>query len=141
MRQPAIFLSHGVPTFMMEENATTRFWQSLPTLLPGNPRAVLCVSAHWEAQKIKISSTTGSSGIQHDFYGFPKPLYDMTWDEQEDEVTGSWLMGRLRQLQVEVIEESRPKDHGVWVPLATAWPKPDFPVYQLSLNVSKGCKR
>ena len=33
MRQPALFLSHGAPTFMMEENATTLFWQSLPALL------------------------------------------------------------------------------------------------------------
>ncbi|HUX91068.1 MAG TPA: class III extradiol ring-cleavage dioxygenase [Gallionellaceae bacterium] len=138
MRQPALFLSHGAPTFMLEENATTRFWQSLPALLPEKPSAVLCVSAHWDAPQLRISGTLGKTGIQHDFYGFPSELYDISWDEHEDAETSAGLLRRLRQLHVEVAEDSRPKDHGVWVPLKTAWPEPDFPVYQLSLNLAQG---
>lgn len=138
MRQPALFLSHGAPTFMLEENATTRFWQSLPARLPEKPRAVLCVSAHWDAPQLHISGTLGKTGIQHDFYGFPKALYDIGWDEHEDEETAAWLLTRLRELKVEVVEDNRPLDHGVWVPLKTAWPAPDFPVYQLSLSLAQG---
>jgi 4,5-DOPA dioxygenase extradiol len=138
MRQPALFLSHGAPSFMLEENATTRFWQNLPVLLPEKPRAVLCVSAHWDAPQLRISGTLGKSGIQHDFYGFPKALYDISWNEHEDDETSTWLMQRLRELNVDVLEDSRPKDHGVWVPLKIMWPEPDFPVYQLSLNLSQG---
>jgi 4,5-DOPA dioxygenase extradiol len=138
LRQPALFLSHGAPTFMMEENATTRFWQSLPALLPARPRALLCVSAHWEAPQLRISGTLGKVGIQHDFYGFPKELYDLGWEEHADADTAAWLLQRLRELKVEVLEDSRPLDHGVWVPLKTAWPAPDFPVYQLSLSLAQG---
>lgn len=138
MRQPAIFLSHGAPTFMLEENATTRFWQSLPAQLPSTPRAVLCISAHWDRPHLSISGTRGKTGIQHDFYGFPAPLYDITWDEREDKETSAWLLNCLRELQVEVLEENYPKDHGLWVPLKTMWPAPEFPVYQLSLNLSHG---
>ncbi len=138
MRQPAIFLSHGAPTFMLEENATTRFWQSLPKLLPEKPRAILCVSAHWDTPQLRISGTLGKSSIQHDYYGFPESLYDITWDEVENSETSAWLMQRLRELSVDVVEENRPKDHGVWMPLKTAWPEPDFPVYQLSLNLAHG---
>ena len=138
MRQPALFLSHGAPTFLLEENATTRFWQSLAGRLPAKPRALLCVSAHWDAQQLRISGTLGKVGIQHDFYGFPSPLYDISWDEHEDAGTAAWLLQRLRELNVDVAEDSRPLDHGVWVPLKTAWPVPDFPVYQLSLNLAQG---
>lgn len=138
MRQPAIYLSHGAPAFMLEENATTLFWQSLPVLLPATPRAILCVSAHWDAPQLRISGTLGKTAIQHDFHGFPKALYDITWDEHENREISAWLLRRLRELQVEVAEDSRPKDHGVWVPLKTAWPEPDFPVYQLSLNLAQG---
>lgn len=138
MRQPTLFLSHGAPSFLLEESATTRFWQSLPALLPATPRAVLCVSAHWDAAQPSISGTLGKVGIQHDFYGFPRELYDITWDEHEGAETSAWLLQRLGELQVEVAEENRPLDHGVWVPLKTAWPKPDFPVYQLSLSLAQG---
>lgn len=138
MRQPALFLSHGAPTFMLEGNATTRFWQSLPALLPAKPRAILCVSAHWDAPQLCISGTLGNSGIQHDFYGFPRELYDISWHEHEDAETSAWLLHRLRELRVAVVEDNRPKDHGVWVPLKTAWQEPDFPVYQLSLNLAQG---
>ena len=137
MRQPVLFLSHGAPTLMLEENATTRFWQSLPALLPEKPRAVLCISAHWDAPQLHISGTLGKVGIQHDFYGFPKELYDLSWNEHEDVGTAAWLLQRLRELKVEVLEDDRPLDHGVWVPLQTSWPEPDFPVYQLSLNLAQ----
>lgn len=123
---------------MQEENATTRFWQSLPTLLPERPRAILCVSAHWDAPQRRISGTLGKAGIQHDFYGFPKELYDISWDEHEDAATSAWLLRCLHELHVDVAEEDRPKDHGVWVPLKTAWPVPAFPVYQLSMNLAQG---
>lgn len=52
--------------------------------------------------------------------------------------TSAWLLNRLRELNVHVQEDSWPKDHGVWVPLIYAWPAPDFPVYQLSLNQDAG---
>lgn len=138
MRQPALFLSHGAPTFMMEENVTTRFWQILPALLPEPPRAILCVSAHWDAAQLRISGTLGKAGIQHDFYGFPKALYEIRWDEHQDATTSAWLISRLRELDVQVTEENRPQDHGLWVPLKTAWPNPVFPLYQLSLCLSQG---
>jgi 4,5-DOPA dioxygenase extradiol len=44
----------------------------------------------------------------------------------------------LAELKVDVVETARPLDHGVWVPLKTAWPEVDFPVYQLSLSLAHG---
>lgn len=138
MRQPVLFVSHGAPTFVLEDNATARFWRGLPAMLPAPPRAVLCVSAHWDAAQWRVSGTQGKTGIQHDFYGFPEALYDIAWAEHDDAQTAAWLMQRLQSLQVSVLEDSRAKDHGVWVPLKTAWETPAFPVYQLSLNLAAG---
>ena len=84
------------------------------------------------------SSDLGKTGLLYDFYGFPEPLYEIEWPEQEDPATSLWLLDRLRALKVEVLEDNRPKDHGLWVPLMTAWPQPDFPVYQLSLSLAQG---
>jgi len=138
MRLPTLFLSHGAPTFLLENNATTRFWQSLPDIIPGQPRAILCISAHWDAAQFRLSGTTGKTGIQHDFYGFPESLYDITWPEQNDDEISACLKQRLREAAIDVVEDSRAKDHGVWVPLKFSWPEPAFPVYQLSLSLSRG---
>lgn len=138
MRQPTFFLSHGAPTLLLEENITTRFWQGLPSLLQKKPRAILCISAHWDTPQLRLSGTLCETGIQHDFYGFPKALYDIRWHEQQDDETATWLRDRLRKITVDVVEDNRPKDHGVWLPLKMAWPAPTFPVYQLSLSLTQG---
>jgi 4,5-DOPA dioxygenase extradiol len=44
---PVLFLGHGSPMNAIEDNAWSRAWRALGTRLP-RPRAVLCVSAHWE---------------------------------------------------------------------------------------------
>jgi 4,5-DOPA dioxygenase extradiol len=138
MLMPTLFLSHGAPTIVLEENSTTDFWRSLPSLLPVKPRALLCVSAHWDMPQYSISGTQGAAGIQHDFYGFPQALYDIDWRDDEDKETAAWVLKRLGELKVDVFEITRPLDHGVWVPLKTAWPEADFPVYQLSLSLVHG---
>lgn len=138
MRQPAIFLSHGAPTFILEENAATRFWQSLPGMLPEKPRAILCMSAHWDQPRFCLSGSLGMPGIQHDYYGFPKALYDIDWPQHEDNTTAKWLVKRLQELKIDVLEDSWAMDHGLWVSLKKAWPEPDFPVYQLSLCLAQG---
>lgn len=128
---PALFLAHAAPTFAVEENATTRFWATLPSLLPVKPKAILCLSGHWESSQPELSASTT---IQHDFYGFPEPLYRIEWPLPEAVETTSWLEHRLVELEVEVTRRDRPIDHGVWVPLRKAWPNPTFPVCQLSLG-------
>ena len=132
---PAIFLAHAAPTFAVESNATTDFWAALPGWLPAVPKAVLCLSGHWETTRPEWS---GSTAIQHDFYGFPDHLYRLGWPLLQDRKLSSWLEQRLAALGVEAAESARPLDHGVWVPLRAAWPEPTFPVFQLSLCTGCG---
>lgn len=132
---PAIFLAHAAPTFAVENNATTDFWAALPELLQEKPKAILCISGHWESDQPEWS---GNPSIQHDFYGFPAPLYQIDWPLMQDQTMISWLRQRLAALGIEATESDRPLDHGVWVPLRAAWPEPPCPIFQLSLCTDLG---
>jgi len=134
---PALFLAHAAPTFAVEQNATTGFWAGLPELLPHPPRAVLCISGHWETVSPALSD---SPAIQHDFYGFPAKLYQLGWQLPVQPATAAWMQHELAQLGIDIMRETRPLDHGVWVPLRQAWPEPSFPVYQLSICPANGTR-
>lgn len=45
-RMPALFLGHGSPMNVLEDNVYTRAWRQLGETLP-RPKAIVVVSAHW----------------------------------------------------------------------------------------------
>ena len=45
-RMPALFLGHGSPMNVLEDNIYTRAWAHLGETLP-RPKAIVVVSAHW----------------------------------------------------------------------------------------------
>jgi 4,5-DOPA dioxygenase extradiol len=55
MTMPALFVGHGSPMNALEDNAFTRAWQEVAAALP-RPRAVLCVSAHWETEGPRVTA-------------------------------------------------------------------------------------
>jgi len=128
---PALFVAHGAPTYALVDNAATRFWATIPKLLPRPPKAILILSGHWESSTPKLSS---SISIQHDFSGFSAGLYRVGWPLHDDPEMAAWMVDELAQLGIKVESENRPLDHGVWVPLKAAWPEPAFPILQLSLG-------
>ena len=134
MRALAWFLAHGAPTHALAEGPVAAFWRSLPKRLAARPRAVLVISAHWEAPVPTLAGHTKAPRIQHDFYGFPKELYRIRWALGDARAAGREVGKSLRHAGVEVAEApERPLDHGVWVPLVRAWPEDPPPVLQLSL--------
>src|SRR5215218_6821780 len=44
------------------------------------PRAILVISAHWEAAPLTIGSTTVETPLTYDFWGFPDRYYAITYD-------------------------------------------------------------
>ena len=44
---PALFIGHGNPMNAIEDTEFSRAWAEVARSLP-KPKAVLCVSAHWE---------------------------------------------------------------------------------------------
>jgi len=131
MPLPTWFLSHGAPSHLLEDGPPRSLWAALPRHLPQPPRALLCLSAHWQHPSPILATGTA---IQYDFHGFPEPLYRIRWPLRDDPDTAAWLRERLHDHLGTVAEDpQRLLDHGVWVPLLPAWPTPPFPIYQLTL--------
>jgi 4,5-DOPA dioxygenase extradiol len=135
---PAIFLSHGAPTFPLEEVPARHFLQGLAAQLPERPSAILVISAHWETDLPTVNVVDANLTI-HDFYGFPQALYEITYP-----APGSRdLAGRVAQRLAEgglttAADPIRGLDHGAWVPLQLIYPEHDIPVVQLSVQTRLG---
>lgn len=67
-RMPALFLGHGSPMNVLEDNLYTRSWQTLGMTLP-RPQAIVVVSAHWFTRGTGVTAMEMPPTI-HDFGGF-----------------------------------------------------------------------
>jgi len=134
-RMPALFVGHGSPMNAIEDNEFSRAWGEVGISLPG-PKAILCVSAHWETVGTCVTAMEHPKTI-HDFSGFPKPLYDVQYP-----VPGSPDLARLVQQHVgptEVrLDHEWGLDHGAWSVLCRMFPRGGIPVVQMSLDRTQG---
>src|SRR5512140_900938 len=131
-KMPTLFVGHGNPMNALEDNEYSRAWEHVGKELL-KPKAILCVSAHWETRGTLVTGMDKPKTI-HDFGGFPRELY-----EKEYPAPGSPDLARLTQetvKKVEVVfdEEWWGLDHGTWSVLARMFPQADVPVVQLSID-------
>ncbi|MFH1804470.1 MAG: class III extradiol ring-cleavage dioxygenase [Pseudomonadota bacterium] len=124
-----IFISHGSPMLVARQStpAFDFFATELGTELDG-ARAILMVSAHWQTATPTVSTAARPETI-HDFYGFPKPLYDLHYDVAGDPA----LAADIASLIGAATDATRGLDHGAWMPMILARPAADIPVFQLSM--------
>lgn len=136
VRMPVLFLGHGSPMNAIEDNAWRREWQRLGQTLP-RPRAVLCVSAHWETRGVGITAAARPETI-HDFYGFPRELFAVRYPAPGDPDLAAEIARRVGDATVPVHQDTtRGFDHGAWSVLCAMYPGADVPVLQLSLDTSQ----
>src|SRR5256885_17266716 len=67
-RMPVLFVGHGSPMNAIEENQWSRGFRALGSLVP-EPKAVLCISAHWYVEGTFVTGEPAPRTI-HDFGGF-----------------------------------------------------------------------
>jgi 4,5-DOPA dioxygenase extradiol len=128
---PVVFLGHGSPMNAIEDNAWRRSWQDLGRRLP-RPKAILCVSAHWETQGVYVSTAEKPETI-HDFHGFPKALFDVRYRAPGSPELAHRVAELVRTPHVH-LDHKRGLDHGAWGVLAPMYPEADIPIVQLSLS-------
>jgi aromatic ring-opening dioxygenase catalytic subunit (LigB family) len=106
-------------------------------LLPSlgvQPRALLVISAHWEAPVFTLNAG-GAPGLLFDYYGFPPHTYQLQWPARGAPELAAQVAGVLEQAGLDVAAENRRGfDHGVFIPLKLLCPAADIPVLQLSLR-------
>ncbi len=137
MPLPSLFLSHGSPMHALEPGAVRAVWEAIARALP-RPKGILIASAHWETDLPSLTATTRPATI-HDFYGFPKPLYQIQYPAPGAPELAARAAELLEQKGLKAaIESERGLDHGAWSPLLYMYPKADVPVVQVSLQTPRG---
>ena len=128
MRMPVLFVGHGSPMNAIEENAFTQTLRKLSQTLP-KPKTICVVSAHWVTRGSQVLTVEHPRTI-HDFYGFPKALYDVQYKAPGAPVEAKRLAFEQRLLA----DHQWGFDHGTWSILRHIYPDADVPVFQVSLD-------
>ena len=127
-----LFVSHGAPTLAITPGRAGPLLEQLGHEHAG-ARAILCVSAHWEAPVATVSAAARPATI-HDFAGFPRELYGLRYPAPGAPALAADVLARLAAAGIATHREpERGLDHGAWVPLRYLVPAADIPVTQLSL--------
>lgn len=133
-RQPALFVSHGAPTIVIDDSPARHFLAGLAGGLPARPEAIVMISAHHDAPAASISSAA-HPGTIHDFGGFPDVLYRMHYPAPGSPELAQRISDLLKDTAITArLDPERGYDHGAWTPLILAWPEADIPVVQVSIN-------
>ena len=135
-RLPVIFFGHGSPMIALETNDTTRAWKAMGDAV-GKPKAILCVSAHWQTRGIAVTAMTKPRTI-HDFgASFPKALFDQQYPAPGSPELAARVAEVLSPTPVAMDQQAWGLDHGTWSVLGKAFPDADVPVVQLSMDATK----
>ena len=130
-RMPVLFVGHGSPMNAIEENEFVQGWRNLGKTLP-HPKAILCVSAHWETRGTFVTAMPKPKTI-HDFGGFPKALYEVEYPAPGSPELANETKRTITKTSVG-LDEKWGLDHGAWSVIRRLYPEADVPVIQMSLD-------
>ena len=135
-KMPAVFVGHGDPMIALKINEMTETLKKVGRDIIekyGEPKAILCISAHWYTKDTFIQSTEIPNQV-YDMFGFPNELYEVKYP-----VKGSKELTKdvEKILGNEVkINDDWGIDHGTWTVLVHMFPEAKIPVVQLSVNAN-----
>ena len=131
---PALYIGHGAPPLLDDPEWMSQL--SAWALSMPKPRAVLIVSAHWEAAPLMLSAPAAGTPLVYDFGGFAARYYTLTYPTPDATAFASEVASLMPDGSPLHQHPSRGLDHGAWVPLKIMYPLADVPVLQLSLPTS-----
>ncbi|WP_343620988.1 class III extradiol ring-cleavage dioxygenase [Acinetobacter proteolyticus] len=131
---PGLFISHGSPMLALDPEQVGPALHRLGNNLP-KPQAIVVMSAHWESQALEVNTSTRPQ-TWHDFRGFPPELYDIRYPAAGAPKLAEEILKRFAEAGITAHANStRPRDHGVWMPLLHMYPDADISVIEISLPI------
>lgn len=141
VRLPTYYLSHGGgPWPWLKAEFGTTFDKLEASLLAirrelaDAPRAVMVVSAHWEADRFLVGSARRPPMV-YDYRGFPEHTYRIRYDAPGlpalAERVGALLAGGGIAA---ALDDRRGFDHGTFSLMQPLYPAADMPIVQLSIR-------
>lgn len=128
-RMPVLFVGHGSPMHVIEDNIWSQGFRSIAQHLPV-PRAILAVSAHWYVNTTALTAGAQNRTI-HDFGGFPQQMYEIQYPAPGSPQLATQVQNLLKNAE---LSEEWGLDHGTWTILHYVYPEAKIPVIQLSIN-------
>lgn len=142
---PTLYIPHGGgPCFFMDWTlGPADTWdkmegwlRGLAASLPRRPKAIVVFSAHWEENKVGITSGSAPPLI-YDYYGFPPHTYELTYPAPGEPALAGKILGLLDEAGISgYLDSKRGFDHGVFIPFLLIYPEADVPIVQVSLKSS-----
>lgn len=134
---PTIFVSHGAPNLVLQDIPARRFLAALGAELP-RPRAIACVTAHWETRAPAVGGAAVPATI-HDFGRFDDRLFAMRYPAPGDPALAAGVAAMFAAAGMPGrVDPGHGLDHGVWVPLMLMYPAADIPVVPISVQPDAG---
>lgn len=131
---PLFFIGHGSPMNAIEDNEFTKGWKKQAESLE-KPKAILCISAHWETEGTQITAMKNPQTI-HDFGGFPEELFNTQYPAPGSPEHAKQIIENIKKTTV-AEDHNWGLDHGTWSVLKPMFPNADIPVMQLSIDYTK----
>ena len=139
---PTTFIPHGggpwpvMPMGALPQDERERllaYMGSIAGLPHEPPKALLVVSAHWEAAVPTVNAAP-TPDLYFDYYNFPEEAYTYRWPAPGAPALGGRVRELLGAAGFQTAEErDRGFDHGVFVPMMVAYPEAQVPCLQLSM--------
>lgn len=136
-RMPLLFLGHGSPMNAIEENLFVQGFRKVSSEIQ-RPKAVLCISAHWETRGTFVTAMEHPRTI-HDFGGFPQELFDVEYPAPGSPELAKETKEIIAGTDVG-LDDQWGLDHGAWSVIKHMYPDADIPVIQMSLDYTKPAK-
>lgn len=143
-KMPTIYVPHGGGPWPFVElngfvprrdrDVLAKYLTDLVAALPQRPKAMVVISAHWEAPVPTVMSHA-SPPILYDYYGFPPESYKIAWPAPGAPALAARVQALLGEAGFQsAADGDRGFDHGTFIPFKLTFPDADIPTIQLSLE-------
>lgn len=133
-KMPVLFLGHGSPLNAIEENTFVANFKKIGEEIP-KPKAILCISAHWETKGTYVTAMKKPKTI-HDFGGFPQALFDVQYPAPGSPSLARETKDLITKTKIG-LDKNWGLDHGTWSVVKHLYPNAEIPTIQMSLDYTK----